>query len=108
MKIKFDASFLPNSKSASAGIIIRDCQAQVMGSCAYPLGRVDDPTTVEALACLRSISFALDLRFRSVEVEGDSLIVIKKMKEKIIQICYRKHFVRLMKILKKLIKIIKK
>ncbi|MBA0692345.1 hypothetical protein Goari_009916, partial [Gossypium aridum] len=43
-----------------------------MGSCVYPWDNVSDPTTAEAIACLRVVNFAEDLGFREVGIEGDA------------------------------------
>lgn len=41
---------------------------------------VADPFVTEAKACEKAVNFAKDLGFLSVQVEGDSLTIIKKLK----------------------------
>ncbi|MBA0746321.1 hypothetical protein Gogos_008854 [Gossypium gossypioides] len=67
-------------KKAVAGIIIRNEAGLVMGSCVYPWDNVSDPTTAEAIACVRAVNFAEDLGFREVGIEGDALTVVKKIR----------------------------
>ncbi|MBA0817420.1 hypothetical protein Gohar_021929 [Gossypium harknessii] len=51
-----------------------------MASCIYLVENVRDPTMVEAWACLQAVTFAEDLGFREVCMEGDALTVIRKLK----------------------------
>ncbi|MBA0753366.1 hypothetical protein Gogos_019853, partial [Gossypium gossypioides] len=51
-----------------------------MGACTYPLGRIGDPTTAKAKACLHVVIFGEEMGFRDLVVKGDALIVIKKLK----------------------------
>ncbi|MBA0869093.1 hypothetical protein Goshw_023075 [Gossypium schwendimanii] len=51
-----------------------------MGSCVYLRERIRDQTTAEAKACLQSVIFAEDLRFKRACVEGDALTAIKKLR----------------------------
>ncbi|MBA0692896.1 hypothetical protein Goari_010419 [Gossypium aridum] len=50
-----------------------------MGASSYPLVDVADAFVAEARACERALHFALDMGFRKVVLEGDSLTVIKKL-----------------------------
>ncbi|KAK8510277.1 hypothetical protein V6N13_103869 [Hibiscus sabdariffa] len=50
-----------------------------MAACTFPHSAVADAFTAEALACETAVTFATDLGFRSVQVEGDSLSIIKKL-----------------------------
>lgn len=51
-----------------------------MGACTYPVCNVRDPTTAEAYACLHGVRFASELGFSKITVEGDSLTVLKKLR----------------------------
>ncbi|KAH1031381.1 hypothetical protein J1N35_043555 [Gossypium stocksii] len=51
-----------------------------MASCIYLVENVRDPTMVEAWACLQAVTFAEDLGFREVRMEGATLTVIRKLK----------------------------
>ncbi|MBA0817839.1 hypothetical protein Gohar_022234, partial [Gossypium harknessii] len=66
--------------TATAGIIIKNHECFVMGACIYLLGRTGDSTTVEVKACLQAVIFGEEMGFRDLVVEGDTLIVIKKLK----------------------------
>ncbi|MBA0788387.1 hypothetical protein Gotri_026130 [Gossypium trilobum] len=70
MKVNFNAIFFQQELKATTGIIIRNYEGLVMGSCTYPLGRTRDPTTTEANACLQAIIFGEEMRFRDLVVEA--------------------------------------
>lgn len=50
-----------------------------MGACTYLHVLVTDVFVAEALACERVIWFAGEMGFQHIEVEGDSLALIKKL-----------------------------
>ncbi|MBA0670465.1 hypothetical protein Goklo_025098, partial [Gossypium klotzschianum] len=50
-----------------------------MVACTYPHYGIVDAFVAEAQACEQAINFMVDLGFRLVQVEGDSLTVIKKL-----------------------------
>ncbi|KAK9005803.1 hypothetical protein V6N11_043223 [Hibiscus sabdariffa] len=70
---------LAKSKPPDEGIIAHDSQGLIMAACTYPHSRVADAFTAKAMACERAVIFAIDLGFRSIHVEGDSLTIIKKL-----------------------------
>ncbi|KAK5793106.1 hypothetical protein PVK06_034242 [Gossypium arboreum] len=51
-----------------------------MEACTYPYEGVVDAFVAEAKACERAMLFAMDMGFRSILMEGDSLLIIKKLK----------------------------
>ncbi|MBA0811109.1 hypothetical protein Gohar_003040, partial [Gossypium harknessii] len=61
-----------------------DFEGQIMGACSYPLLDVAYAFVAEARACERALCFALDMGFRKVVLEGDSLTVIKKLNSNIV------------------------
>ncbi|MBA0731726.1 hypothetical protein Golax_023433 [Gossypium laxum] len=78
--VDFIKAYVLEEKRAIAGIIIRNHEGLVMGSCAYPLGSTRDLTTAEAKSCLQAIIFGEKMSFRDLVVEGDALTVIKKLR----------------------------
>ncbi|KAK8613084.1 hypothetical protein V6N13_104406 [Hibiscus sabdariffa] len=79
IKINFDASFHICSKSSVSRVVARNSQGLIVAACTHPHSRVVDAFIVEALAYKLAVTFAIDLGFHSVMVEGDSLSVIKKL-----------------------------
>ncbi|KAK9008774.1 hypothetical protein V6N11_080252 [Hibiscus sabdariffa] len=79
IKLNFDASFNTASKSSVSGIVARDSHGFILAACTCPHLGIADAFIAKAVACEKAVSFALDLGFRSVQIEGDSLSVIKKL-----------------------------
>ncbi|KAL4361294.1 hypothetical protein GQ457_04G002860 [Hibiscus cannabinus] len=79
IKLNFDASFISSSHSSVSGVVARDSQGLIMAACTYPHTGIADAFVAEAVACERAVMLAIDLGFRSIQIEGDSLSVIKKL-----------------------------
>ncbi|KAH1121240.1 hypothetical protein J1N35_004400 [Gossypium stocksii] len=52
---------------------------QIMDACSYSYEGVADAFVVEARACERALLFAVDMSFRRIILEGDSLTIVKKL-----------------------------
>ncbi|KAH1067121.1 hypothetical protein J1N35_032108 [Gossypium stocksii] len=81
VKINFDASFLVESNQATIAVLARNADGRILGACTYLIQDVADAFIAEARACERALLFAKDMGFQKLEVEGDSLSIIKKLKE---------------------------
>ncbi|KAL4336242.1 hypothetical protein GQ457_07G016650 [Hibiscus cannabinus] len=79
IKINFDTHFMSSINKSVSGVIARNFLGQILGACAYPHLSVADPFVAEAKACEMVVSFAIELGFRQIQVEGDSLSIIKKL-----------------------------
>ncbi|XP_012448836.1 uncharacterized protein LOC105772032 [Gossypium raimondii] len=84
IKLNFDASFASNTNFFISAVLARDSVGQIMGACSYPLLDVANTFVAEARACEKALCFALDMGFRKVVLEGDSLKVIKKLNSNIV------------------------
>lgn len=80
IKLNFDASFSIHNNLATAAVITRNHEGKIMGACSYLFQNVTDAFLVEAYACEKVVLFAVEMGFWRIEVEGDSLTVIKKLK----------------------------
>ena len=60
-------------------MVIRDEFGEVMGVHASNLLCFLDSLTVEAYAAAKALKFAYDMGFQKVEVEGDALVVVKRL-----------------------------
>ncbi|KAE8686346.1 hypothetical protein F3Y22_tig00111069pilonHSYRG00104 [Hibiscus syriacus] len=80
VKFNFDSAYHAQSMEAVSGVIGRDSTGCVLVSCTVPHTFVKDAFVVEALSCFQAVTFALELGFRRVISEGDSLTVIKKLR----------------------------
>ncbi|OMO94270.1 hypothetical protein COLO4_16438 [Corchorus olitorius] len=61
------------------GAIARDSNGEVLGAIAGRLERVSDSFTAECLAALKAITWARDMCFRNIVLEGDALTIIRKV-----------------------------
>ncbi|KAA3472112.1 reverse transcriptase [Gossypium australe] len=80
IKLNFDASFVNATNSAIVGVVGRNDRGLIMGACTYQINDAADAFVAESRACERAILFAIDMGFRKIMVEGDSLTVIKKIR----------------------------
>lgn len=79
IKINFDATFQSDSRTSIVAALARDARGEIRGAVTYLIEDVADAFIAEARACERSLLFARLMGFRCLEVEGDSLTVIKKL-----------------------------
>ncbi|KAK8507490.1 hypothetical protein V6N13_141512 [Hibiscus sabdariffa] len=79
IKLNFDASLNLSDKSSVSGIIARNSLGHIKAACAFAHTPIDNVFVAEAMACADAINFAIDLGFRSIQMEGNSLTVIKKL-----------------------------
>ncbi|XVF16613.1 hypothetical protein REPUB_Repub10bG0047200 [Reevesia pubescens] len=60
-------------------VVIRNHQGLVMAALSENAQHVYNSFTVEAVAALRALEFAIEMGFRRIILEGDSLTAIKKL-----------------------------
>ncbi|KAK8999746.1 hypothetical protein V6N11_065243 [Hibiscus sabdariffa] len=70
IKLNFDAHFNYALHRSISGVIARNSLGRIMVVCAYPHISVADPFITEAKACETTVSFAIDLGFRQIQVEA--------------------------------------
>ncbi|KAE8705869.1 hypothetical protein F3Y22_tig00110415pilonHSYRG00090 [Hibiscus syriacus] len=80
VKFNFDSAYHAQSMEVVSGVIGRDSTCCVLVSCTVPYTFVKDAFVAETLSCFQVDTFALELGFRRVIFEGDSLTVIKKLR----------------------------
>ncbi|KAK8523062.1 hypothetical protein V6N13_076276 [Hibiscus sabdariffa] len=71
--------FYVSNSSSCSGIVIRNSLGQSVRACCKKVYHVSSSFTVEALAAVHRMEFAVDLGFTNVIIEGDSLSIIKKL-----------------------------
>ncbi|KAL4366662.1 hypothetical protein GQ457_05G023520 [Hibiscus cannabinus] len=79
IKFNFDTSFILSKKEAFSGVIARNSSGLIMAACILAHVATDDAFIAEARACEAVLNFAIELGFKAIHVEGDSLTVIKKL-----------------------------
>ena len=81
VKINFDSTVFSNDNFSGVRAVIRDENGLVLGSCMKRLPQPYSAVEVEALAAAITLAFANNLGVTRVILEGDSLVVIKALKE---------------------------
>ncbi|XVF80213.1 hypothetical protein PTKIN_Ptkin15bG0053200 [Pterospermum kingtungense] len=79
VKVNFDGALRAHEKQGGIGVVICNSSGEFMRALAVKVQWVMNPLMVEALAAVRASVFALDMGFRFIELEGDSLGVADKL-----------------------------
>ncbi|MBA0742079.1 hypothetical protein Gogos_015179 [Gossypium gossypioides] len=78
IEVNFDAAFSNNKEISCSGILLRDSRGDVIASKITLHERISSPFATKARLCVEALRLCLDLNVQNLEVEGDSLTVIKK------------------------------
>ncbi|KAK8700344.1 hypothetical protein V6N13_018743 [Hibiscus sabdariffa] len=76
IKFNFDTSFTSSTKEAFSGVVARNSTGLIMAACLLHHSDVNDFFIAKARACEDAVNFAIELGFRSIHGEGDSLTKI--------------------------------
>lgn len=74
VKVNFDAGVDVRSRRGGLGVVIRDSLGRFS-----PLPEIVDPLTAEALAAREGLLFALFCNQKKIQLEGDSLKLIRML-----------------------------
>ncbi|XP_024157591.1 uncharacterized protein LOC112165325 [Rosa chinensis] len=81
LKMNFDGAHDGKNGVCGLGVVFRDTQGNLKGAMAVPqIGNIA-PRSIEALALLHGLRFALHVGFTMIEIEGDALSVINALQE---------------------------
>ncbi|XVF80395.1 hypothetical protein PTKIN_Ptkin15bG0067200 [Pterospermum kingtungense] len=76
VKIKYDRAINPNTRTGGIGVIIKDSAGTFLGAVQASLLGKTDPFTVEVLAALKAMDFAIEKGYPVIDLEGDALGVV--------------------------------
>ena len=76
-KVNFDAALFGNSGMAGIGVVVRDCEGEIIAALSQKIREPHSMDAAEALACSRVVDFVKELSLFSMIVEGDSLRVVQ-------------------------------
>ena len=82
-KVNFDGATCSQEETSGVGVVARDVNGLVLASCAKKIHQSFKPVEIEAIAAATALTFAKDLSFQRIILEGDSLEVIQALLEKI-------------------------
>ena len=89
VKVNFDGAVFGDSNKSSVGIIIKDNNGAVLASCSKKKKKIQayKAEEIEALAALKALTFAHELGFQNVILEGDALSLIQALKSQEQNLC---------------------
>ena len=79
-KVNFDGANAEASRLSGVGVAIRDLEGAVLASCAEKFNQPFKAKDTEALAAMKALSFAHELGFQNIVLEGDALNLIQALK----------------------------
>ncbi|KAG2667144.1 hypothetical protein I3760_15G097700 [Carya illinoinensis] len=79
LKLNTDGATFQDQCSSGVGMVLRDENGQVIFTASKPEHKVTDPMEIEFLAVLRGLQICLPLGIAELEVELDSLSVIRRL-----------------------------
>lgn len=79
IKLNFDSSFQAQEKKSISGVIARNEMGLIIGACTYPHFNIADAFVAEAQFYEQAVRFAQELGFHRIQIEGDSLMIIKRL-----------------------------
>ena len=81
-KINYDGAISDEENKAGVGVVIRDCNGEVIASLNQQLDQAYQPVEVEAIAACRAVEFGNELGVGCAIVEGDSEVIVKALRNK--------------------------
>ena len=78
-KINFDAALFDHLGYAGIGVVVRDHRGEVMAALSQKIALPQSVALAEARAAHKAITFAQELSFFRIQVEGDCLGVIRAL-----------------------------
>ncbi|MBA0591222.1 hypothetical protein Gorai_019904, partial [Gossypium raimondii] len=77
-KINFDVAFDTKENRSCSGVMFRNFKGDILASKTMIHENIPSVFVVEAIACVQAVIAGRDLGIMHVEIEWDSLMVIKK------------------------------
>ena len=80
VKVNFDGAVFGELNKSGVGVVIRDNNGTILGSCSEKLSQAYKAEETKALAARKALMFAHELGFQRVILEGDALGLIQALK----------------------------
>ena len=78
--INYDGAISNAKNKAGIGVVVRDCNGEVMASLIQQLEQAYQPVEVEAIAACRAVEFGNEIGVDCAIVEGDSEVIVKALR----------------------------
>ncbi|XP_023901011.2 uncharacterized protein LOC112012867 [Quercus suber] len=79
-KINYDGAISNAENKAGIGVVVRDCNGEVLASLIQQLEQAYQPVEVEAIAACRAVEFGSEIGVDCAIVEGDSEVLVKALR----------------------------
>ena len=79
-KVNFDTTLFVETGSTGVGVVVHDCDGQIIGALRQNIGSIQSVEMAKALAARRAVMFAAELSVFRVIIEGDCSWVIAALK----------------------------
>ena len=79
-KINYDGAISNAENKAGIGVVVHDCNGEVMTSLIQQLEQAYQPVEVEAIATCRAVDFGSEIGVDCAIVEGDSEVIVKALR----------------------------
>ncbi|KAL0011639.1 hypothetical protein SO802_006747 [Lithocarpus litseifolius] len=79
-KINYDGALSNADNKSGIGVVVRDCQGEVIALLVQQLDQAYQPVEVEAMAACRAVEFGSDLGLHRAIVKDDSELVVKALR----------------------------
>jgi ribonuclease HI len=80
-KVNWDVAINSTLRIMGVGIIVRDHMGQVHAASSKTIHSVQEPVVAEAMGALLVTGFCRDLGIQEIEMEGDSLQVVRAIRD---------------------------
>ena len=81
-KINYDGAILNVDNKVGVGVVIQDCNGEVITSLIQQLEQAYQPVEVEAITTCRAVEFGSKIGVDCAIVEGDSEVIVKALRNK--------------------------
>ncbi|XP_028068803.1 uncharacterized protein LOC114271377 [Camellia sinensis] len=81
LKVNFDGAMFMRQKVCGVGVVIRDLNGVPVVALSKQIPQWMESDCIEAIAAVKALDFATELGLTNIHLEGDSLTVIKAMRE---------------------------
>ncbi|KAH1123131.1 hypothetical protein J1N35_006291 [Gossypium stocksii] len=82
LKINFDGTFDGKNKVSASRVVVRNEKGAIILACSESHNRVESAFAAKAIACRAAIQVGVENNWPALIIEGDSLTIIKKCKNK--------------------------
>jgi ribonuclease HI len=80
-KVNWDIAVHQSIKNIGVGVIVRDYRGEIHATLSKKIKSLHEPVMAEALGALVAAEFCKDLGLPDIDLEGDSLLVVRAIKD---------------------------